>query len=81
MPSTNMNKNTEAVGQLKDLTNDIIISLTFLQEYVKGLSSFGMQSKNGFEGQLNACWTPKLSTKELDRIRSAGFLVLVVHGR
>jgi hypothetical protein len=81
MPSTNMNKNPEAAGQPKDLTNDIIISFTFLQEYVKGLSSGGMQSRNGFEGQLKACWTHKLSTKELDRIRSAGFLVLVIHGR
>ncbi|KAK3156680.1 hypothetical protein QOZ80_2AG0110440 [Eleusine coracana subsp. coracana] len=51
------------------------------QEYVKGLSSGGMQSRHGFEGQLNACWTHKLSPKELDRIRSAGFLVLVLHGR
>ncbi|TVU32394.1 hypothetical protein EJB05_24124 [Eragrostis curvula] len=51
------------------------------QEYVKGLSSGGMQSRHGFEGQLNACWTHQLSTKELDRIRSAGFLVLVIHGR
>jgi len=51
------------------------------QEYVKGLSSGGMQSRHGFEGQLNACWTHKLSTKELDRIRLAGFLVLIIHGR
>ncbi|GJN19644.1 hypothetical protein PR202_gb06939 [Eleusine coracana subsp. coracana] len=51
------------------------------KEYVKGLSSGGMQSRHGFEGQLNACWTHKLSPKELDRIRSAGFLVLVLHGR
>ncbi|RLM80389.1 uncharacterized protein C2845_PM12G12380 [Panicum miliaceum] len=51
------------------------------QEYVKGLSSGGMQSRHGFEGQLNACWTHKLSTKELDRIRLAGFFVLIIHGR
>ncbi|CAL4888297.1 unnamed protein product [Urochloa decumbens] len=51
------------------------------QEYVKGLSSGGMQSRHGFEGQINACWTHKLSTKELDRIRLAGFLVLIIHGR
>ncbi|GJN22922.1 hypothetical protein PR202_gb10531 [Eleusine coracana subsp. coracana] len=52
------------------------------QEYVKGLSSpGGMQSRHGFEGQMNACWTHELSPKELDRIRSAGFPVLVIHGR
>lgn len=51
------------------------------QEYVKGLSSGGMQSRLGFEGQMNACWKHKLSPKELDQIRSAGFLVLVIHGR
>ncbi|KAL6640328.1 hypothetical protein ACP70R_022177 [Stipagrostis hirtigluma subsp. patula] len=51
------------------------------EQYVKGLSSSGMQSRHGFEGQMNACWTHNLSPKELDRIRSAGFLVLIIHGR
>ncbi|GJM97008.1 hypothetical protein PR202_ga13898 [Eleusine coracana subsp. coracana] len=51
-------------------------------EYVKGLSSpGGMQSRHGFDGQMNACWTHELSPKELDRIRSAGFPVLIIHGR
>jgi hypothetical protein len=48
---------------------------------VKGISSTGMQSNCGFEGQVNACWTHKMTTKELDTIRSAGFLVSVIHGR
>lgn len=51
------------------------------QEYVKGISSTGMQSNCGFEGQINACWTHKVTTKELDTIRAAGFLVSVIHGR
>jgi hypothetical protein len=51
------------------------------QEYVKGISSTGMQSNCGFEGQVNACWTHKMTTKELDTIRSAGFLISVIHGR
>ncbi|KAL6851704.1 hypothetical protein ACP4OV_020268 [Aristida adscensionis] len=51
------------------------------QEYVKGISSTGMQSNCGFEGQVNACWTHKMSAKELDTIRSAGFLISVIHGR
>lgn len=51
------------------------------QEYVKGISSTGMQSNCGFEGQVSACWTHKMTTKELDTIRSAGFLVSVIHGR
>ncbi|XP_078177263.1 uncharacterized protein LOC144571765 isoform X1 [Carex rostrata] len=51
------------------------------QEYVKGLSSSGMQSNHGFEGQINACWTHKLTRDELDRIRSAGILVSIIHGR
>jgi hypothetical protein len=51
------------------------------QEYVKGISSTGMQSNCGFEGQVNACWTHKMSTKELDTIHSAGFLISVIHGR
>jgi hypothetical protein len=48
---------------------------------VKGISSTGMQSNCGFEGQVNACWTHKMTTKELDTIRSAGFLISVIHGR
>ncbi|XP_062232024.1 uncharacterized protein LOC133929325 isoform X3 [Phragmites australis] len=51
------------------------------QEYVKGISSTGMQSNCGFEGQVSACWTHKMTTKELDTIRSAGFLISVIHGR
>ncbi|KAF6991454.1 hypothetical protein CFC21_008537 [Triticum aestivum] len=51
------------------------------KEYVKGISSSGMQSNCGFEGQINACWTHKVTTKELDTIRAAGFLVSVIHGR
>lgn len=48
---------------------------------MKGISSTGMQSNCGFEGQINACWTHNMTTKELDTIRSAGFLVSVIHGR
>ncbi|XP_078152148.1 uncharacterized protein LOC144547391 isoform X2 [Carex rostrata] len=51
------------------------------QEYVKGISSTGMQSNHGFEGQVNACWTHKMTPKELDTIRSAGFPISVIHGR
>lgn len=52
-----------------------------LQQYVKGISSTGMQSKYGFDGQVNACWTHKMSKKELETIRPAGFPVSVIHGR
>ncbi|XP_068665784.1 uncharacterized protein [Aristolochia californica] len=50
-------------------------------EYVKAISSSGMQSNNGFEGQINACWTHSLSPKELEAIRSTGFPISVIHGR
>lgn len=53
----------------------------FKQEYVKGISSTGMQSNHGFEGQVNACWTHKMTPKELNTIRSAGFPISVIHGR
>ena len=52
-----------------------------LQQYVKGISETGMQSKDGLDGQLNACWLHKITTPETERIRSAGFLVSVIHGR
>ncbi|KAJ6792461.1 catalytic/ hydrolase isoform X4 [Iris pallida] len=51
------------------------------QEYVKAISSTGMQSSSGFEGQINACWTHKMTLKELDKIRASGFLISVIHGR
>ncbi|KAJ8751969.1 hypothetical protein K2173_000715 [Erythroxylum novogranatense] len=51
------------------------------QEYVKGISSSGMQSTSGFDGQINACWTHKVTRTEVELIRSAGFLVTVIHGR
>ncbi|CAL9107443.1 unnamed protein product [Musa textilis] len=51
------------------------------QEYVKAISSSGMQSNCGFEGQVNACWNHKMTPKELDTIRSSGFLISVIHGR
>ncbi|XP_010520969.1 PREDICTED: uncharacterized protein LOC104799971 [Tarenaya hassleriana] len=51
------------------------------QQYVKGISTTGMQSKYGFDGQINACWTHKVKRTELEQICSGGFLVSVVHGR
>ncbi|CAN4085699.1 unnamed protein product [Withania somnifera] len=51
------------------------------QEYVKGISASGMQSNSGFDGQINACWTHKLSQADLESICSAGFLISVIHGR
>ncbi|GFY84061.1 alpha/beta-Hydrolases superfamily protein [Actinidia rufa] len=51
------------------------------QEYVKGISASGMQLNHGFDGQINACWTHKMSQTELESIRSAGFLISVIHGR
>ncbi|OMO87925.1 EKC/KEOPS complex, subunit Pcc1 [Corchorus capsularis] len=51
------------------------------QEYVKGITATGMQSSCGFDGQLNACWTHKVTRAEIELIRSGGFLVSVIHGR
>ncbi|KAG9448213.1 hypothetical protein H6P81_014341 [Aristolochia fimbriata] len=51
------------------------------QEYVKAISSSGMQSNYGFDGQMSACWNHSMSSKELEAIRSAGFPVSVIHGR
>ncbi|KAJ8435199.1 hypothetical protein Cgig2_028385 [Carnegiea gigantea] len=51
------------------------------QEYVKGLSKSGMQSSHGLEGQINACWNHKMTRTEIEKIRSAGFLISVIHGR
>ncbi|XP_028790703.1 uncharacterized protein LOC114746639 [Neltuma alba] len=51
------------------------------QQYVKGISATGMQSNFGFEGQVNACWTHKITQTEVDLIKSAGFPIAVIHGR
>lgn len=40
-----------------------------------------MQSNCGFDGQINACWTHKVSKTELEVIRAEGFLISVIHGR
>lgn len=48
---------------------------------MKGISATGMQSNYGFEGQINACWSHKMSRTELESIRVAGFPVSVIHGR
>ncbi|CAH9058985.1 unnamed protein product [Cuscuta epithymum] len=51
------------------------------QEYVKAISATGMQSSYGLDGQINACWTHKLSQKEFESICSAEFPISVIHGR
>lgn len=48
---------------------------------MKGITATGMQSNYGFEGQINACWTHKVTQTEIELIRSAAFLVSVIHGR
>ncbi|XP_047167947.1 uncharacterized protein LOC124836789 isoform X2 [Vigna umbellata] len=40
-----------------------------------------MQSNYGFDGQLNACWTHKMTDDEIEVIKSASFLVSIIHGR
>eukprot|EP00775_Hariotina_reticulata_P008082 gene8082-8276_t len=39
------------------------------------------QPPHGFKGQLQACWSHRLTQKDADVINSAGFPVLVIHGR
>ncbi|GLT48252.1 hypothetical protein SLA2020_218870 [Shorea laevis] len=51
------------------------------QEYVKGITATGMQSNFGFDGQVNACWTHKMTGTEIELIRTSGFLVSIIHGR
>ncbi|XP_022158048.1 uncharacterized protein LOC111024626 [Momordica charantia] len=51
------------------------------REYVKGISSTGMQSNYGFVGQVYACWMHNVTRKEIECLRSAGILVSVIHGR
>ncbi|GKV25583.1 hypothetical protein SLEP1_g34996 [Rubroshorea leprosula] len=51
------------------------------QEYVKGITATGMQSNLGFDGQVNACWTHKMTGTEIELIRTSGFLVSIIHGR
>ncbi|KAG5082616.1 hypothetical protein JHK84_052654 [Glycine max] len=38
----------------------------YSQQYVKGISTTGMQSNYGFDGQLNACWTHKMTETEIE---------------
>ena len=59
----------------------IQIKHNVFQQYVKGISSTGMQSSYGFEGQVSACWKHQMTRTEIELIKSAGFLVSVIHGR
>ncbi|KAM5557691.1 hypothetical protein ABKV19_024845 [Rosa sericea] len=68
-------------GYLEEYVGSNTRRAILYQEYVKGISATGMQSNHGFEGQLNACWTHKMTPTEIEKIRSAGFLVSVIHGR
>ncbi|KAF3324602.1 aminoacrylate hydrolase RutD [Carex littledalei] len=51
------------------------------QEYVKSMTSGGMQPKHGHEGQMHACWNHNMTQKEFDTIRLSGFPIAVIHGR
>ncbi|CAH1428879.1 unnamed protein product [Lactuca virosa] len=51
------------------------------QGYVEGISATGMQSNHGFDGQVNACWTHRISKKEVEVIGKNGLLISVIHGR
>ncbi|TQD94566.1 hypothetical protein C1H46_019811 [Malus baccata] len=68
-------------GYLEEYVGSNTRRAILYQEYVKGISATGMQSNHGFEGQINACWTHQVTRKEIELIRSAGFLVSVIHGR
>ncbi|KAK9914520.1 hypothetical protein M0R45_038294 [Rubus argutus] len=68
-------------GYLEEYVGSKTRRAILYQEYVKGISATGMQSNYGFEGQLNACWTHKMTSTEIEMIRSAGFLISVIHGR
>ncbi|TVU20421.1 hypothetical protein EJB05_36629 [Eragrostis curvula] len=75
------NKSNEDVMHLVTYSWRVHPYYVLLSGVCEGISSTGMQSNCGFEGQVNACWTHKMTTKELDTIRSAGFLISVIHGR
>ncbi|CAM8887864.1 unnamed protein product [Rhodiola kirilowii] len=66
----------QSVGSTSKTRREILY-----QQYVKGISAAGMQSTNGFDGQVNACWTHKVTSRDIESILSAGFLISVIHGR
>ncbi|KAK9724828.1 hypothetical protein RND81_05G101400 [Saponaria officinalis] len=66
---------------LKENVGESTRRAILFQEYVKGITNAGMQSNHGFEGQFSACWNHKMTETELEQIRSAGFLISVIHGR
>ncbi|KAL2550797.1 alpha/beta-hydrolase superfamily protein [Forsythia ovata] len=66
---------------LEEYVGDETRRSVLYQQYVQGISSTGMQSRHGFDGQINACWTHKMSRTELESIRASGFPISVIHGR
>ncbi|KAJ0653472.1 putative carboxylesterase [Helianthus annuus] len=66
---------------LKECVGDETRRAVLYREYVKAISSSGMQSNHGFDGQIHACWTHKISRTDIEMIRNEGFLISVIHGR
>lgn len=65
---------------LDTLVGDEYRRAILYKDYVKNLSTSGMQPKHGLDGQFHACWTHGVSSRELDRLRNAGVRVIVIHG-
>lgn len=51
------------------------------EEYKKNISASGMQSNHGQNGQINACWTHRVTSEDYERLRTSSTLVSVIHGR
>lgn len=65
---------------LNTVVNGEYMRTKLYKEYVVHLTNSGMQPKHGLDGQFNACWTHAVASHELDRVRSHGIRVLLIHG-
>lgn len=66
---------------LEEIVGEMSRRRQLLKEYVKSISASDMQSDHGQSGQLNACWTHRVTPEDYERLLTSSILVSVIHGR
>ncbi|KAI5071588.1 hypothetical protein GOP47_0013839 [Adiantum capillus-veneris] len=66
---------------LDEMAGEVSRRQLLYKEYVRNISVSGMQNIRGQNGQMNACWTHRVSSEDYERLRTSSILISVIHGR
>lgn len=66
---------------LDEMAGEVSRRQLLYKEYVKNISTSGMQKLHGQNGQLNACWTHRVTSEDYERLRTSSIHISVIHGR